>query len=81
MVSIVFEKLVLVGGQPEEVTWFLDPFDGRTLRRELLTALTVDKFGLVVYRAQELSTEGTRLLDKSLVVRFPLGKAGEAEKK
>lgn len=30
------------------------------------------KFGIVVYRAQELSTEGTRLLDKSLVIRFPL---------
>ena len=34
------------------------------------------KFGLIVYRAQELSSEGTRLLDKSLVVRFALGKAG-----
>jgi hypothetical protein len=31
--------------------------------------------GIIVYRAQELSTEGTRLLDKSLVVRFALGKA------
>ena len=33
-----------------------------------------NKFGLIVYRAQELSTKGTRLLDKTLVVRFPLGK-------
>lgn len=33
-------------------------------------------FGLVVYRVQEVSTEGSRLLDKSLVIRFPLGKAG-----
>jgi hypothetical protein len=33
------------------------------------------KYGLVVYRAQEISSEGTRLLDKSLVIRFPLGKA------
>jgi hypothetical protein len=31
-------------------------------------------FGLIVYRVQEMSTEGTRLLDKSLVIRFPLGK-------
>ena len=38
-------------------------------------------FGLVVYRAQEVSTEGERLLDKSLVVRFPLVKAGGAPKK
>lgn len=33
---------------------------------------TDQAFGLIVYRAQELSTEGTRLLDKSLVVRFPI---------
>lgn len=37
------------------------------------------KYGIIVYRAQELSTEGTRLLDKSLVVRFALGKAGQAK--
>ncbi len=35
------------------------------------------KFGLIVYRAQELSSEGTRLLDKSLVIRFPIGKGGQ----
>ena len=33
-------------------------------------------FGLVVYRVQEISAEGSRLLDKSLVIRFALGKAG-----
>ncbi|MFK7851333.1 MAG: hypothetical protein AB8D78_10175 [Akkermansiaceae bacterium] len=33
-------------------------------------------FGLVIYRAQEISTEGSALLDKSLVIRFALGKAG-----
>ncbi len=33
-------------------------------------------FGLVIYRAQEISTEGRPLMDKSLVIRFPLGKAG-----
>ena len=38
---------------------------------------TDNKFGLIVYRVQVLSTEGTRLLDKSLVVRFALGKAGQ----
>lgn len=37
------------------------------------------KHGILVYRAQELSTEGTRLLDKSLVIRFALGKAGQAK--
>ncbi|MEX1115334.1 MAG: hypothetical protein WEB53_08785 [Akkermansiaceae bacterium] len=37
------------------------------------------KYGLIVYRAQELSSEGTRLLDKSLVIRFVLGKAGQVK--
>lgn len=36
-------------------------------------------FGLVVYRAMEISTEGSVLLDKSLVVRFALGKAGHVK--
>ena len=38
-----------------------------------------NKYGLLVYRAQELSSEGTRLLDKSLIVRFPLGSSGKAK--
>ena len=54
---------------------------GKTKENIALGTFAGNKFGLIVYRAQELSTEGTRLLDKSLVVRFPLGKAGEAEKK
>jgi hypothetical protein len=33
-------------------------------------------FGLIVYRVQEISSEGSRLLDKSLVIRFALGEAG-----
>lgn len=36
-------------------------------------------FGLVIYRAQEVSSEGSRLMDKSLVIRFPLGKAGHIQ--
>ncbi len=34
-------------------------------------------YGLVIYREQEVSTEGARLLDRSLVVRFTLGEAGQ----
>lgn len=34
-----------------------------------------NKFGLVVYHLEEFSTEETRVLDRSLVIRFPLGKA------
>lgn len=37
------------------------------------------EFGLVVYRVQEISSEGSRLLDKSLVLRFALGKAGHLQ--
>lgn len=52
---------------------------GKTKENFALGHFTDNKFGLVVYRAQELSSEGTRLLDKSLVVRFPLGKAAAAK--
>lgn len=34
------------------------------------------KFGLLIYRMQEVSSEGTRLYDKSLVIRYPMGEAG-----
>lgn len=34
------------------------------------------KFGLLIYRMQEVSSEGTRLYDKSLVIRYPMGAAG-----
>jgi hypothetical protein len=37
-------------------------------------------YGLLVYRAQELSSEGRKLLDKSLVVRFPIGATATAPK-
>lgn len=48
---------------------------GKTKENIALGRFADNKFGLIVYRVQELSTEGTRLLDKSLVVRFPLGKS------
>lgn len=38
------------------------------------------QYGLLVYRVQEISSEGSRLLDKSLVVRFALGKAKDQQK-
>ncbi len=52
---------------------------GVTKENVALGRLAGDKFGLVVYRVLELSSEGTRLLDKSLVIRFPLGKAGQIQ--
>jgi len=36
-------------------------------------------YGIIIYRAQELSSEGSRLLDKSIMIRFPLGKAPAAK--
>ena len=47
---------------------------GKTKENIALGHYSNGTFGLIVYRAQELSTEGTRLLDKSLVIRFPLAK-------
>lgn len=36
-------------------------------------------FGIIIYRAQELSSEGSRLLDKSMMIRFPLAKTPAAK--
>ncbi len=48
---------------------------GKTKENFALGQFADKKFGLIVYRAQELSSEGKRVLDKSLVIRFPLGKS------
>jgi len=47
---------------------------GKTRENIALGRLAGDQFGLVVYRAQEISSEGTRLMDKNVVIRFPLSK-------
>lgn len=39
-----------------------------------------NKHGLVVYRAQEVTSEGGKLLDNSLVIRFPLAPAAKETK-
>lgn len=49
---------------------------GKTKENFAIGTMTGKGFGLVIYRAQEISTEGSRLLDKSLVIRFALGQAG-----
>lgn len=48
---------------------------GKTKENVAVGRFADNKYGIVVYRVQELSTAGTILLDKSLVIRFPLGKA------
>jgi hypothetical protein len=50
---------------------------GKTKENFAIGRLGDKKYGILVYRAQEFTSEGTRLLDKSLVVRFALGKAGQ----
>lgn len=47
---------------------------GKIKENLALGRMAGDQFGIIVYRAQEMSSEGTRLLDKSLVIRFALGK-------
>ena len=46
---------------------------GKTKENIAIGQFADKKYGLVVYRAQEVSSEGTRLMDKSLAIRFPLG--------
>ena len=48
---------------------------GKTKENVALGRYADGKHGLIVYRVQELSTEGTRLLDRSLVIRLPLDKS------
>lgn len=48
---------------------------GKTRENIALGKYSDGKYGIVVYRFTEVSSEGTKLADKSLVIRFPLGKA------
>ncbi len=53
-----------------------------TTKENIAVGKTGDKkFGLVVYRFQEVSGQGTRLADRGMVVRFPLGSAGVIQPK
>lgn len=49
---------------------------GRTKENFAIGKTGDEKFGLLVYRMQEVSSEGTPLYDESIVIRFPLGEAG-----
>ncbi len=52
---------------------------GKTKENVAVGRFADNKYGLIVYRVQELSDSGKRLLDKSLVIRFPLGKAAQVK--
>ena len=49
---------------------------GKTKENIAIGKYTDKPYGLIIYRVQEVSSEGTRLIDKSMVLRFALGKAG-----
>jgi len=53
---------------------------GKMKENVALGRLAGNTYGLVIYRAQETSTEGSRLLDSSLVVRFPITAPNAAKK-
>lgn len=59
--------------------WRLEEDTGLGKIKENMAIGTYDDkpFGLIIYRIQELSSEGSRLLDQSLCLRFALGKAGQ----
>jgi len=50
---------------------------GKTKENFALGRFADGKHGLVVYRMQDISSEGTLLMDRSLVIRFALGAAGQ----
>lgn len=54
---------------------------GKTKENIAIGRFTSQPFGLIVHRVQELSSEGTRMLDKSLVIRFPLAAAPASKPK
>jgi len=54
---------------------------GKTKENFALGKMAGGKYGLVIFRAQEVSSEGTPLMDKALVIRFPLGTKPAAPQK
>lgn len=53
---------------------------GKTKENFAIGKISDKPFGMIVHRVQELSSEGTRLLDKSLVIRFPSAAAAPPAK-
>jgi len=54
---------------------------GMTKENIAIGRMAGDKYGLVVYRVQEISAQGTRLYDRSIVIRFGLAAGSSAVKK
>lgn len=52
---------------------------GKTKENFAIGKYVDGSYGLVIYRVQEVSSIGTRLLDKSLVIRFPLARKASSK--
>ncbi|MEI6606537.1 MAG: hypothetical protein WCP35_14605 [Verrucomicrobiota bacterium] len=52
---------------------------GKTKENIAVGCFEGNKYGLLVYRFQEVSSEGTRIVDKSLAIRFDLSKTGRTK--
>lgn len=50
---------------------------GKTKENIAVGKFDGNKYGLLVYRFQESTSEGRRVVDKSIAIRFELGKAGQ----
>lgn len=53
---------------------------GKTRENVAFGKFADGKYGVAIYRFVEISSEGTKLADKSIVVRFPIGKPAPATK-
>lgn len=49
---------------------------GVTRENIAIGTMAGDRYGLLIHRVQEVSTEGALIINRSLVIRFPLGEAG-----
>ncbi|KAB2637785.1 MAG: hypothetical protein DVB26_09185, partial [Verrucomicrobia bacterium] len=52
---------------------------GKTKENIAVGSFEGNQYGLLVYRFQEVSSEGTRIVDKSLAIRFDLSKAAHSK--
>lgn len=54
---------------------------GKTKENFAIGRFADNKTGIIVHRVQEISPKGAPVLDNSLIIRFPLGKAGQIVEK
>ncbi len=75
------EKHILGAWSGKEWRYQENGLLGITKQNFALGKFEKNDFGIVIYRSQEISPEGVRIHEESLVLRFPLGKAGQLKPK